>query len=104
MTPLQCPALLSQAFVNMSQMTVTQMSITESTDSPQHKLHWLAEQALSGSGLPCTQLGKLPQYFTRPYPRPHIRFPSTTVRRPQRMLTCGLPLFPLRALLRGICA
>ncbi len=25
-----------EAFVNMSQMTVTQMSITESTDSPQH--------------------------------------------------------------------
>ena len=40
------------AFVNMSQMTVTQMSIIESTDSPQHKLHWLAEQALSWSGLP----------------------------------------------------
>lgn len=36
----------------MSQMTVTQMSITQSTDSPQHKLHWLAEQALSWSGLP----------------------------------------------------
>jgi len=33
-------------------MTVTQMSITETTDSPQHKLHWLAEQALSWSGLP----------------------------------------------------
>jgi uncharacterized protein YbjT (DUF2867 family) len=41
-----------EAFVNMSQMTVTQMSITENTDSPQHKLHWLAEQALSWSGLP----------------------------------------------------
>src|ERR1700732_1988319 len=41
-----------EAFVNMSQMTVTQMSITETTDSPQHKLHWLAEQALSWSGLP----------------------------------------------------
>jgi uncharacterized protein YbjT (DUF2867 family) len=36
----------------MSQMTVTQMSITETTDSPQHKLHWLAEQALVWSGLP----------------------------------------------------
>jgi uncharacterized protein YbjT (DUF2867 family) len=36
----------------MSQMTVTQMSITETTDSPQHKLHWLAEQVLSWSGLP----------------------------------------------------
>jgi uncharacterized protein YbjT (DUF2867 family) len=41
-----------EAFVNMSQMTVTQMSITATTDSPQHKLHWLAEQALSWSGLP----------------------------------------------------
>ena len=36
----------------MSQMTVSQMSINESTESPQHKLHWLAEQALSWSGLP----------------------------------------------------
>jgi uncharacterized protein YbjT (DUF2867 family) len=41
-----------QAFVNISQMTVTQMSITETTESPQHKLHWLAEQALAWSGLP----------------------------------------------------
>ena len=41
-----------KAFVNMSQMTVAQMSITETTPSPQHKLHWLAEQALNWSGLP----------------------------------------------------
>jgi uncharacterized protein YbjT (DUF2867 family) len=41
-----------EAFVNMSQMTVSQMSITETTPSPQHKLHWLAEQALAWSGLP----------------------------------------------------
>ena len=41
-----------EAFVNMSQVTVSQMSISETTDSPQHKLHWLAEQALSWSGLP----------------------------------------------------
>jgi len=41
-----------EAFVNMSQMTVTEMSVTETTDSPQHKQHWLAEQALSWSGLP----------------------------------------------------
>jgi uncharacterized protein YbjT (DUF2867 family) len=40
------------AFVNMSQMTISQMSITETTDSPQHKLHWLAEQVLNWSGLP----------------------------------------------------
>lgn len=41
-----------EAFVNLSQMTVSQMSITESTRSPQHKQHWLAEQALAWSGLP----------------------------------------------------
>jgi uncharacterized protein YbjT (DUF2867 family) len=41
-----------EAFVNISQMTVSQMSISETTDSPQHKLHWLAEQALTWSGLP----------------------------------------------------
>jgi uncharacterized protein YbjT (DUF2867 family) len=41
-----------KAFINMSQMTVGQMSITETTPSPQHKLHWLAEQALNWSGLP----------------------------------------------------
>src|SRR5215213_1281030 len=41
-----------KAFINMSQMTLAQMSITESTPSPQHKLHWLAEQALNWSGLP----------------------------------------------------
>src|SRR5215475_5007893 len=45
-----------EAFVNMSQMTVTQMSITETTESPQHKLHWLAEQTLSWSGLPVVTL------------------------------------------------
>src|SRR6476660_7709067 len=41
-----------EAVVNMSQMTVTQQSITESTDSPQPTLQWLAEEALSWSGLP----------------------------------------------------
>jgi len=41
-----------KAFINISQMTVSQMSITETTPSPQQKLHWLAEQALNWSGLP----------------------------------------------------
>jgi uncharacterized protein YbjT (DUF2867 family) len=40
-----------KAFINMSQMTLAQMSVTETTPSPQHKLHWLAEQALNWSGL-----------------------------------------------------
>src|SRR6202795_1250827 len=41
-----------KAFINMSQMTVSQMSITETTASPQHKLQWLSEQTLNWSGLP----------------------------------------------------
>src|SRR5262245_6777288 len=41
-----------KAFVNMSQMTLAQMSISENTDSPHHTLHWLAEQSLNWSGLP----------------------------------------------------
>lgn len=41
-----------KAFVNISQMTVSEMSVTVTTDSPQQKLHWLAEQALDWSGLP----------------------------------------------------
>jgi uncharacterized protein YbjT (DUF2867 family) len=41
-----------EVFVNISQMTVSQMSLTEMTDSPQHRQHWLAEQALNWSGLP----------------------------------------------------
>src|SRR5215470_12185369 len=41
-----------KTFINMSQMTLSQMSITQTTTSPQHKLHWLAEQALNWSGLP----------------------------------------------------
>jgi uncharacterized protein YbjT (DUF2867 family) len=40
------------ALVNMSQMTVSQMSIQNSTPSPQQRQHWLSEQALAWSGLP----------------------------------------------------
>src|SRR4026208_837280 len=29
-----------RAFINMSQMTLAQMSVTQTTASPQHKLHW----------------------------------------------------------------
>ncbi|MFL5812572.1 MAG: NAD(P)H-binding protein [Bdellovibrionia bacterium] len=41
-----------KAFVNISQMTVSQMSITETTSSTQQKLQWLSEQVLNWSGLP----------------------------------------------------
>jgi len=40
------------ALVNMSQMTVSQMSIQNTTTSPQQRQHWLSEQALAWSGLP----------------------------------------------------
>jgi NAD(P)H dehydrogenase (quinone) len=41
-----------EVLVNMSQMTVSQMSVTELTDSQQQRQHWLAEQVLNWSGLP----------------------------------------------------
>ena len=40
------------ALVNMSQMTVSQMSIQHTTPSPQQRQHWLSEQTLAWSGLP----------------------------------------------------
>jgi NAD(P)H dehydrogenase (quinone) len=40
------------ALVNMSQMTVSQMSIRDTTPSRQQRQHWLGEQALAWSGLP----------------------------------------------------
>src|SRR6266436_9109769 len=40
------------ALVNTSQMTVSQMSIQNTTPSPQQRQHWLSEQALAWSGLP----------------------------------------------------
>jgi NAD(P)H dehydrogenase (quinone) len=40
------------ALVNMSQMTVSQMSIQNTTPSRQQRQHWLSEQALVWSGLP----------------------------------------------------
>jgi hypothetical protein len=41
--------------MNFSQMTVSQMSATRMTDSPQQQ-HWLAEQVLDWSGLPVVHL------------------------------------------------
>ena len=44
------------AFVNLAQMTLSQMSETETTSSPQQKQEWLAEQMLRWSGLPVVYL------------------------------------------------
>ena len=40
------------ALVNMSQLTVSEMSIQNTTSSGQQRQHWLSEQALAWSGLP----------------------------------------------------
>jgi NAD(P)H dehydrogenase (quinone) len=40
------------ALVNMSQMTVSEMNIQNTTTSRQQRQHWLGEQALAWSGLP----------------------------------------------------
>src|SRR5258707_2055381 len=41
-----------KAFINMSQMTVFQMSITETTPSPTHQLQWLPRPTTNSSRLP----------------------------------------------------
>src|SRR5262249_7202403 len=40
------------ALVNMSQMTVSQMNVRNTTPSRQQRQHWLSEQTLAWSGLP----------------------------------------------------
>jgi uncharacterized protein YbjT (DUF2867 family) len=47
-----CREIGVDALVNMSQMTVSQMSIKRTTSSRQQRQHWLGEQALAWSGLP----------------------------------------------------
>ena len=51
-----CAAALERGhldvLVNMSQMTVSQMTLTSTSESKQHRLHWLAEHVLNWSGLP----------------------------------------------------
>jgi len=41
-----------EILVNISQMTVSQMSLTEMTESPQQQQHWLGEQVFNWSGVP----------------------------------------------------
>ncbi|GAA0404295.1 NAD(P)-dependent oxidoreductase [Acrocarpospora corrugata] len=41
-----------EVFVNMSQMTVSQMDLSSTQESIHQRYHWLAEQALNWSGLP----------------------------------------------------
>jgi uncharacterized protein YbjT (DUF2867 family) len=63
------------ALVNMSQMTVSQMSIQNTTPSPQQRQHWLSEQALGWSGLPVVTIR--PTVFLDGF---FLRFAGPTVR------------------------
>jgi uncharacterized protein YbjT (DUF2867 family) len=42
--------------VNMSQMTVSQMTATSTEESKQQRLHWLAEQVINWSGVPAVHV------------------------------------------------
>ncbi|SEF16629.1 NmrA family NAD(P)-binding protein [Streptomyces sp. Ag109_O5-10] len=44
------------ALVDMSQMTVSQMTATSTAESRQQRLHWLAEQVFDWSGLPMVHI------------------------------------------------
>ncbi|GII57113.1 NAD(P)-dependent oxidoreductase [Planotetraspora thailandica] len=45
-----------EALVNMSQMTVSQMTAVSTEESHQHRLHWLSEQVLDWSRLPVVHI------------------------------------------------
>ncbi|MFF3467792.1 NmrA family NAD(P)-binding protein [Streptomyces sp. NPDC001984] len=45
-----------EAFVNMSQLTVSEMDVTSTSESHQHRQQWLVEQVLDWSGLPVVQV------------------------------------------------
>ncbi|MGW1409035.1 NmrA family NAD(P)-binding protein [Streptomyces sp. NPDC002403] len=44
------------AFVNMSQLTVSEMNLTSTSESVQHRQQWLVEQLLDWSGLPVVEV------------------------------------------------
>ncbi|MGW2464203.1 NmrA family NAD(P)-binding protein [Streptomyces sp. NPDC001761] len=45
-----------EALVDLSQMTVSQMTATSTAESHQQRLHWLAEQVFDWSGLPVVHI------------------------------------------------
>lgn len=59
-TAVVCAAALEagrlEVLVNMSQMTVSQMTLTSTDESHQHRLHWLAEQVINWSDVPAVQI------------------------------------------------
>jgi uncharacterized protein YbjT (DUF2867 family) len=59
-TAVICDAALEygrlEVVVNMSQMTVSQMTLTSEGESHQHRLHYLAEHVLNWSGVPVVHI------------------------------------------------
>jgi uncharacterized protein YbjT (DUF2867 family) len=59
-TSIVCAVALQAApvevIVNMSQMTVSQMTLTSTSESKQHRLHWLAEHIMNWSGVPAVHV------------------------------------------------
>lgn len=59
-TAVVCAAALEsgrlEVIVNMSQMTVSQMTLTSTGESRQHRLHWLAERVMNWSGVPVVHI------------------------------------------------
>src|SRR5277367_4937072 len=45
-----------ELLVNMSQMTVSQMTATSTEESRQQRLHWLAEHVINWSGIPAVHI------------------------------------------------
>ena len=45
-----------EVLVNMSQMTVSQMTATSTEESKQQRLHWLAERVINWSGVPAVHI------------------------------------------------
>ncbi|MEU1199888.1 NAD(P)H-binding protein [Streptomyces sp. NPDC005813] len=72
------------ALVDMSQMTVSQMTATSTTESRQQRLHWLAEQVFDWSGLPVVHI-RPTAFLDNPL------FTTLTARTIQRNGTIELP-------------
>ncbi|MFG2915630.1 NAD(P)H-binding protein [Kitasatospora sp. NPDC048298] len=45
-----------EVFVNMSQLTVSELGLTDAGESHQHRQQWLVEQVLTWSGLPVVEI------------------------------------------------
>jgi uncharacterized protein YbjT (DUF2867 family) len=65
-----------EILVNISQMTVSQMSLTEMTESPQQQQHWLGEQVLNWSEVPVAHVRSTiflePSLAWRPHQSPKM--------------------------------